>query len=157
MLESKSMAEKIQINIASENDFGQIKSLVIQLQNDIGGIEKTETKTIQKNLEELFYSPSSHMLVARDGKNLIGFVNFFIRKTILHESSSGLIDELIISDEYRGKGIGRRLISEVIQHCRDLGCSELEVSTMISNQKARNFYRECGFNEEAVLLEMDLE
>jgi GNAT superfamily N-acetyltransferase len=87
---------------------------------------------------------------------VVGFVNFTTRKTIIHPSESGLVDELIVSREYRGKGIGRRLVSAVVDKCRELGCCELEVSTLMSNEKARAFYKQCGFAEEAVLLEMDL-
>ena len=145
------MIEWIQIDSINPDDFDQIISLLIKLRDETGGMDQTDIDTIQKNLEELIESPSNHMLVARDGTKLIGFVNFLIRKTVLHESPSGLIDELIIIDEYRGKGVGRKLISEVIQRCRRQGCCELEVSTLMSNQKARSFYRECGFNEEGIL------
>jgi ribosomal protein S18 acetylase RimI-like enzyme len=151
------MSERIQIDSVKKNDIDQIISLLVRLRDETGGMDQTDIDTIQNTLEELIDSPSNHMLVARDGTIPIGFVNFLIRKTVLHRSPSGLIDELIISDEYRGKGIGRRLISEVIQRCRNQGCCELEVSTLMSNQKARSFYRECGFNEEAVLLELDLD
>jgi hypothetical protein len=37
-----------------------------------------------------------------------------------------------------------------------LGCCELEVSSLKSNTAARDFYKKCGFEEEALLLEMDL-
>jgi ribosomal protein S18 acetylase RimI-like enzyme len=67
-----------------------------------------------------------------------------------------MIDELIVSKKYRGQGVGKELLSKVVKHCRDLGCCELEVSTLMSNQIARDFYRKCGFEEEAVLLEIDL-
>ena len=95
-------------------------------------------------------------LVARCCDSVVGFVNFTTRKTMIHPSESGLIDELIVSREYRGKGVGQRLISAVIDRCRQLGCCELEVSTLMSNERARAFYKKCGFAEEAVLLEIDL-
>jgi deoxycytidylate deaminase len=40
--------------------------------------------------------------------------------------------------------------------CCRLGCVELEVSTEKTNAAARRFYRQCGFDEDAVLLEMAL-
>ena len=49
------------------------------------------------------------------------------------------------------------LISGVIDRCRQLGCCEVEVSTLMRNEKARTFYKKCGFDEDAVLLEMDLD
>jgi RimJ/RimL family protein N-acetyltransferase len=36
------------------------------------------------------------------------------------------------------------------------GCCEVEVSTEASNQRARKFYRGCGFGYEGVLFELHL-
>ncbi len=49
------------------------------------------------------------------------------------------------------------LIGAVKKKCREIGCSEVEVSTEKSNTAARRFYKSCGFDEKALLLEMDLE
>jgi RimJ/RimL family protein N-acetyltransferase len=40
--------------------------------------------------------------------------------------------------------------------CQNLGCDEIEVSTEKENTKARDFYKNCGFDEDAVLLERGL-
>ena len=75
----------------------------------------------------------------------------------MHPGPSGLIDELVVSESSRGRGIGKKLIEAVTEKCRELGCSEVEVSTEQSNTAARQFYKSCGFDGESVLLEMDLE
>jgi GNAT superfamily N-acetyltransferase len=75
----------------------------------------------------------------------------------MHPRPSGLIDELVVKETSRGSGIGKQLVQAAISRCRELGCSELEVSTEKSNVKARQFYKTCGFEEDAVLLELDLE
>jgi len=81
-----------------------------------------------------------------------GFINFTTRKTISHRGLSGLIDELIVAKSYRGKGVGKQLLSSVIEKSRQLGCCEVEVSTEKTNIK----YRQCGFTERGVLFEIDL-
>jgi GNAT superfamily N-acetyltransferase len=75
----------------------------------------------------------------------------------MHPRPSGLIDELIVSGRSQGLGIGKQLILAAITECREIGCCEVEVSTEKSNAKARQFYKACGFKEDAVLLEIDLE
>ena len=75
----------------------------------------------------------------------------------MHPLPSGLIDELVVTKESRNSGIGKRLILAAADKRRELGCCEVEVSTEKSNTKARGFYQSCGFDEDAVLLEMDLE
>lgn len=75
---------------------------------------------------------------------------------MMHPGPSGLIDELVVSKSSRGAGIGKQLIQAVIDKCRESGCYEVEVSTEKSNTKARRFYKTCGFEEDAVLLELGL-
>ncbi len=150
------MTDSINIVPAQEQDLPAITALIGELSNEADGLNATDRQMIEKNVRILFHDPAAHFLVARNADTVVGFANFTTRKTIIHPSESGLVDELIVSREYRGKGIGKRLISKVIDKCRELGCCELEVSTMVSNKDARDFYRKCGFAEEAVLLEMDL-
>ena len=152
------MTDSVNIAPAQEQDLPAITALVVELSDEVDGQDATDRQVIEKNVRILFHDPAAYFLVARNADTGVGvgFVNFTTRKTIIHSSESGLVDELIVSREYRGKGIGKRLISGVVDKCRELGCCELEVSTMMSNNKARDFYKKCGFEEEAVLLEMDL-
>jgi len=150
------MTESYLISSAVEGDLSGIKELALMLSEEIDGSAQADIRIIKKNVRKLFKNADAHFIVARSSSTVIGFVNFTVRKTILHESGSALIDELIVLEKYRGQGLGKDLLSEVVKHCRDLGCCELEVSTLMRNQTARDFYRKCGFEEEAVLLEIDL-
>lgn len=67
-----------------------------------------------------------------------------------------MIEELVVDKNYRGKGIGKRLIKVVIKKCEELNIGEIEVSTEITNINAREFYKSVGFREKGILLEMDL-
>jgi ribosomal protein S18 acetylase RimI-like enzyme len=150
------MMANIKIDSASEQDLEGISALIEELNQETGGENQLDQEMIKYNLQELFKNGDSYFYLARQKNTIVGFVNFSIRKTILHPSASALIDELIVSKNYRGKGIGESLVKKVIRHCQDLGCCELEVSTFKFNASARKFYRKCGFEEEALLLEMDL-
>ena len=150
------MTAKIKIESASKEDLVKISSLIDELQSDYSEEDKLDLVTIKNNLRELYKNPNSYFYLARYKEKIVGFVNFSTRKTILHPSASALIDELIVSKNNREKGIGESMVRKVVRHCQDLGCCELEVSTLKSNKGAREFYRKCGFEEEALLLEMDL-
>jgi GNAT superfamily N-acetyltransferase len=86
----------------------------------------------------------------------VGFINFAIRQTILHRSPSALIDELVVAEEYQGKGAGKQLVLAALEKCRQLGCCEVEVSTEKTNAKAREFYKKCGFEEIGMFFEVNL-
>jgi len=147
---------EILIREAKGSDLLTIGKLTLELIEAMGNTEGIDIKLIAENCRNLLSEVNSHILVAEIEGVVAGFVNFTIRKTILHRGLSGLIDELIIAKSYRGKGIGKQLLLSVIKKSRQLGCCEVEVSTEKTNIKAREFYRQYGFTERGVLFEMDL-
>lgn len=150
------MSNDITINPATEADLPSIKPLLLELMDAMDNTEGFDVEQSFENCGILIKDPAHHILVAKDKDTFVGFVNFTTRKTITHPRPSGLVDELIVSRNYRGLGIGKQLILAAIQKCRELECCEVEVSTEKSNTKAREFYQRCGFEEDAVLLEIDL-
>jgi ribosomal protein S18 acetylase RimI-like enzyme len=150
------MPGDITIVSASLEDLPSIKQLLAELTEAVEDTEGFDLQHFDESIHQLVRGPTNHILVARDEGRLLGFVSFNIRRTLLHPGSSGLIDELVVEKTSRGSGVGRRLIDAAIEKCRELGCCEVEVSTEKSNTRARRFYRACGFEEDAVLLEMHL-
>ncbi len=145
------------IETVKESDLPAIKRLLLEL---IDAIENTEGFDIEQSIENcrvLLENLDHYMLVARDNDNILGFVNFTTRRVIMHPNPSGLIDELVVTRTSRGSGIGKKLMLAAIDKCRQLGCSEVEVSTEKSNKNAIGFYKALGFEEDAVLLEFNLE
>ena len=147
---------EILIREARESDLLTIRKLTLELIEAMGNTEGIDIKLIAENCQNFLCEANSHILVAEIKGVVVGFLNFTTRKTILHRGLSGLIDELIIAKSYRGKGVGKQLLSSAIKKSRQLGCCEVEVSTEKTNIKAREFYRQCGFTERGVLFEIDL-
>jgi len=137
-------------------DLRLIKPLFTDLMDATTDTEGFDVETSIENCRILIADPTQHMLVAKKEESILGFVNFSVRKTIMHPGLSGLIDELVVSQQSRAMGIGKQLIQAVINKCRELGCCEVEVSTEKTNTRARRFYKTCGFEEDAVLMELDL-
>ncbi len=146
----------IQIDVVTESDLDAIVSLLRELADTVENQGGIDVKAAAANLAALLGDSSSHLLVARSGGEVVGFINFTVRRTALHVGSSGLIDELVVRSKLRGSGVGRSLVMAAADACRRLGCVELEVSTEKTNGAARRFYRQCGFDEDAVLLELEL-
>jgi GNAT superfamily N-acetyltransferase len=146
----------ITIQEAAESDLADIVALLDQLIKSLQDSENLEPGTIEQNCRILMVDPAVRFLIAKEDRQAIGFINFSLRRTTLHPGPSGLIDELVVAESHRGQGVGRLLVEACITECRKLGCSELEVSTKKSNNAARSFYKRCGFEDDAVLLEIDL-
>jgi len=146
----------ILIREATKSDLHAVGKLLEDLVDAMDSTEGIDTEIALKNYERLLRDTGSHFLVAAREGTPVGFINFTVRQTILHQSPSALIDELVVAEEHRGKGVGRQLMQATIEKCRNLGCCEVEVSTEKTNLKARKFYKQCGFEELGTLFEVDL-
>ena len=146
----------ILVREAIKSDLTAVGKLLEELADAMDSTEGINTEIALKNYERLLNDAGSHFLVAAREGTPVGFINFTVRQTIMHESPSALIDELVVAEEYRGKGVGRQLVQAAIEKCRRLGCCEVEVSTEKTNLKARKFYKQCGFEEIGTLFEVDL-
>jgi GNAT superfamily N-acetyltransferase len=148
--------EDILVREAIESDLPAIGKLLEDLTDAMDNTEGIDTGIALKTCEHLLHDAGSHFLVAAREGTPVGFINFAIRQTALHRSPSALIDELVVAEEYRGKGIGNQLVLAAIEKCRQLGCCEVEVSTEKTNLQARRFYEKCGLEERGLLFEADL-
>ena len=146
----------IVIRKARESDLPAINRLLGELIDAMDDTECIDARVIPGTWEHLLKDARSHFLVATAGATPIGLIHFTSRQTVLHRSPSAMIDELVVTKEYRGRGIGRQLVLAAIERSRQLGCCEVEVSTEQTNLRARKFYRKCGFDKTAMLFEMDL-
>jgi ribosomal protein S18 acetylase RimI-like enzyme len=97
--------------------------------------------------------PGSHVLLAEEDGQVIGLVSYSVRPGLYHAGDSGLIEELVVHDSGRGRGIGSALMSELLQQLAAAGCAEVSVSTATDNEGAKRFYKSHGLVDEAVFLE----
>ena len=148
--------DNILIRQAIKSDLPAIRELMLELIDSVDSAEGFDIDKIPENCHNLLGNADSHILVAESNGSIVGVINFIFRKTLLHSGGSGLIDEIVVSKAYRGRGIGKRLMDAAVEICRQSGCCELEVSTEITNTRARKFYESFGFEETGVMLEKDL-
>lgn len=146
----------ILIRKATKSDLPVIGKLLAELINAVDDTEGIDIRIDLKTCEQLLKDDNSHFLVAELRTTPVGFINFTVRQTVLHRSPSAMIDELVVTKEYQGKGIGKQMVLAAIDECRQLGYCEVEVSTEKTNVKARRFYKKCGFEERGTLFEADL-
>jgi ribosomal protein S18 acetylase RimI-like enzyme len=55
------------------------------------------------------------------------------------------IHDIAVVPEFRGQGIGRKLLEAVEQDARDLGCGKVTLEVKADNEVAQQVYRRVGF------------
>jgi GNAT superfamily N-acetyltransferase len=57
----------------------------------------------------------------------------------------GTVTDLIVREEWRGRGVGRRLLEEAERMTRQAGHARLAIGVLAANDKAERAYRAFGF------------
>jgi len=84
----------------------------------------------------------------------VGFISLVLYRSFFHKKGTVLVNELVVSREYRNQKIGRALIEHAMAVAQGLGFDEIEVGVMKENTRALAFYRQNGFNQKNLLLGM---
>ncbi len=147
---------QVVIRKATQSDLSTIYELAIELVESVKDVEGIAKDVVRQNCRNVLTNPNSYILLAGTEGKVIGFISFMTRKTIIHSGLCGLIEELVVSKRYRGKGVGKELINAAVEECKKLRCCEVEVSTEFTNVNAREFYKHCGFEETGVIVEKHL-
>lgn len=83
------------------------------------------------------------MVVALDGGRVIGFV-YGTTMLRVDKPTSFYVDEIAVHEEYRGQGIGKRLMARIAEEARERGCENLWLATEGDNGAARALYEAAG-------------
>ena len=101
---------------------------------------------------------AGQVLVYEEEGSVAGVVIFRERQAggpVKMERKTLYIDSIAVDEAHRGRGIGRRLLDECKAIARKRGCCGLELQVNAANARAMKLYREYGFGEKSVNMEMN--
>ena len=105
------------------------------------------------NFTRLIEDEGTDILVAERGGQLVGYI---LSTDTLTLYANGVVTELIelyVTEEERGRGIGRELVNQAVARARRRGAVEVTVPT----RRAGSFYLHLGFELTAEFFKLDLE
>jgi GNAT superfamily N-acetyltransferase len=113
---------------------------------------------VEDRFRAMLELPQHAIFVAEDNRGrVVGLLTVSQRWTLWHAGPCALIEELVVDEGARGKGVGRALMQAALDWAKAQGCSEVEASTEEDNTGAQAFYRRLGFSGVALLLEHELD
>ncbi len=117
------------------------------IKDEMGGGEPLSKLQQLRLVDSLNEHPTSIVLLARYNNEfcglLVAFENFstFTVKPMIN------IHDLIVSPEYRHKGIGRALLEALKDRAIEQNCSRITLEVRVDNTKAQQLYNSLGFTE----------
>lgn len=135
-----------------DSDFQPVVKLLGQLWPD---------KTLnQEKLRQVFTRglacESHNYICATVQDKIIGFASLKIKNSLWEQGNLGYIDELVVDQEYRGKGIGRELLEHVVEMAREKGCGRIELDAAFYRKASHRFYEKNNFEKRCFLFSRKL-
>jgi len=94
-------------------------------------------------LEAIVAQPGCRLLVAREAGTIIGTLTL-----TLYRIPTGLqarIDDVVVDDAGRGKGVGEALSRRAIELAREAGAKSISLTSRPSREAANRLYQRLGF------------
>ena len=96
--------------------------------------------------EEILTDPRRMYLVAEEDDRLVGTVDLVIVPNLTHGARPiGFVENMVVTADRRGDGIGRSLIADVMARARAEGCYKVQLLSANGRERAHSFYEELGF------------
>ena len=112
----------------------------VELWKRVEGVEIAEGDDRESVAQFLARNPGLSR-VATDGLNMIG-VAF-----CGNDGRRGHIYHLAVDQNYRGQGVGKRLVGECLEGLRRLGLQRANIMVATDNPRGREFWSKCGWEE----------
>ncbi len=124
----------------------------INFPNDLPNPEVTKERIKKEYMEE----KEGHFLV-KDGKKIIGCLFLKTRYNPYRRCKYGDIRNIYLIEEYRGKGMGKKLLSFADEYFCKKGCKYIFLGTSYYNAISIKVYKSVGYIESRLIMEKMLE
>jgi glucosamine-phosphate N-acetyltransferase len=101
-----------------------------------------------------YLSNNNYMVVCEENDVIIGTATLHIQHKLIRDGGiAGLIEDVAVREEFRGKNIGSELIQHLIDKSKELGCYKVILSCF---PERINFYEKNGFSNESITMRHNL-
>ena len=142
----------MEIRNAEIKDINKMTPLMLQVAQLHFNARKDIFKEKSINLIEIElknrFEDNENILVAEDNENIVGILIYKIKEVEEHINLKDRkilwIDELVVDEKIRGKGIGKRLFNKASKIAKSQNCDAVELNCWNFNENAIRFYEKCG-------------
>jgi ribosomal protein S18 acetylase RimI-like enzyme len=117
-----------------------IRELLPQLRTQ--AIESVYEPT-HAELAEVVGSPSTHLLLARSGGEVLGILTLVMVR--LPSARVAHIEDVVVHERSRGQGVGSLLITEALAMAKDGGATHVDLTSRPRRTAANRLYQSLGF------------
>ena len=136
---------KFTIRFAQSEDAKHILKLIKELaiyERCSDALILTEDRLIKDGFGD---NPLFHCLIAESSDDILGIAIYY-RRYSSWKGQTIHLEDLIVKDEYRKKGVGEKLFIETAKEAKKCNAERFEWEVLEWNHSAINFYKKMGAN-----------
>lgn len=130
----------IKIRKGEIEDFSAIFSMIKELAEFEKAPEKVKNSVERMRKEQDFFLT---LVAEKDDGEVVGFALFYFAY-YTWVGKSLYLDDLYVKNKYRGKGIGTKLLNEVVKFARTEDCQRIRWQVLNWNKPAIDIYKKLG-------------
>jgi GNAT superfamily N-acetyltransferase len=138
-------SKPVEIDFATSADLSALADLLAELfalENDFHPERDKQLRGLRLILDD---PETGRLFVLRVGGQVAGMANALITISTAEGGRVLLLEDVIVGKEYRGGGLGRKLVEHVIAWANEQGMTRITLLADRDNQAALDFYRKLGF------------
>ena len=132
------MIEIIELKEASEKTLGEINDLIHQLSSRL-------PDCTMDLLRKIIADENHELWVASDHGVIVGMATLAI--VVIPEGERAQIEDVIVDESQRGKGVGRQLSEKLIERARARKVGKITLSSRAERTAANSLYQKLGFTQ----------
>lgn len=131
------------VRFATEHDV----SLILALIKELAEYEKMSDQVVADEAlfcDWIFRQGKAEVILATENETVVGFALFFHNFSTFLGRAGIYLEDLYVKPAYRGRGHGKRLLSELARIALARGCGRLEWCCLDWNTPSIDFYLSLG-------------
>jgi GNAT superfamily N-acetyltransferase len=134
--------------------------LILELLYELGRQKPqkdSELEKFEKLLKNYMQEDDKKILVAQDNDSkIIGMISMVFLSRLNQNTLEMYVPELIVSQNYRSKGIGKKLIDSSIEFGKEKKCHRMRLESGNQRIESHKFYKHLGFENSSVFFTKNL-
>jgi len=97
----------------------------------------------EQDLRGIIQSDTTRLLMAEEDDRYIGSLTLVVFR--IPSGTRARIEDLVVQETARGRGVGRALVQKAIEMAKALGAEAVDLTTHPSREAANQLYKKLGF------------
>lgn len=145
------IAETLAIRRAKKADLAEIVGLMKILTLKVSQAESGKAPSLsdyERIFEQIERDPNRRLFVAEVDGRVVGAADLLIMPNLSHNGLPwAWIENVIVAEDLRRKGIARKLVERLVQTARESGCYKIGLSSDRRRAAAHRLYESVGFDQ----------